>query len=255
MNDQIQKAQAFNALHVKGAPLVLYNIWDAGTANIIAKAGAKAIATGSWAVASAHGFEDGELIPLEAALENLRCITKTVNLPVTIDLEAGYGQDPSTIAATVSAAIKCGAIGFNLEDQIIGAGKLYDIDAQCARISAARKAADGLGVPAFLNARTDTFFQAHADDSMDTLLQRAIERAKAYHDAGADGIFVPGLTNENAIEKICTAAALPVNIMMLPGCPQPAHLAQLGVSRISYGPGPYLVAMETVSQAAQALYS
>ncbi|MCF6274851.1 MAG: isocitrate lyase/phosphoenolpyruvate mutase family protein, partial [Robiginitomaculum sp.] len=145
--------------------------------------------------------------------------------------------------------------GFNLEDQVMGAGALYGIKEQAARIAACRKALDGAGVPAFINARTDVFLQAGSDAQMDALLDDVIQRAQAYSQAGADGLFVPGLTDEAAIAKLCDISPMPVNIMMLPGCPDVEALSKLGASRISYGPGPYQAAMESVAKQAKAVYS
>jgi len=255
VNDQIEKASIFKSLHVKGDPLVLHNIWDAGSARVVADAGAKAIATGSWAVAVANGFRDGEILPLEIALHNLQRIVDTVSLPVSIDLESGYGPEPAGVADTVTRAIELGAVGFNFEDQVVGAKALYSIGDQSARIDAARKAAEAFGVPAFINARTDVFMSAGANIQDDRRVGEVLDRAKAYHQAGADGLFVPGLVDETGIEAVCTASPLPVNIMMLPGCPSRDRLSELGVARISYGQGPYQAAMEALGAAAKAIYS
>ncbi|MCF6220572.1 MAG: isocitrate lyase/phosphoenolpyruvate mutase family protein [Robiginitomaculum sp.] len=250
-----RQIQAFKDLHVRGNPLVLYNIWNAGTAKIVARAGAKAIATGSASVAGAHGYPDGEKLPLEAALDNLKLIIDAVDIPVSIDLESGYGAKPQTVADTVVQAVELGAVGFNLEDQIMGAGALYGILEQAARIAAARKALDGAGVPAFINARTDVFLQAGGEAHMEGLLDEVIQRARAYSRQGADGLFVPGLVDAAAIKTLCEISPMPVNIMMMPGCPDVEALSKLGVARISYGPGPYVRAMEGVAEQAKAVYS
>lgn len=255
MNHNIENATIFKSLHVRGNPLVLYNVWDAGSAQVVAEAGAKAIATGSWAVAAANGYQDGERFPLKMALHNLAQILDAVDLPVTIDLESGYGREPKRVADTVSRAIELGAVGLNLEDQIIDANSLYGINEQSMRIQAARRTADALGVPAFLNARTDVFMPAGPDLQIDLLVSDVLKRSKAYSDAGADGLFVPGLADETAIEKICTASSLPVNIMMSPNGPSRKRLSEQGVARISDGLGPYQSAMETIAVAAKSIYS
>jgi 2-methylisocitrate lyase-like PEP mutase family enzyme len=239
MTDQAQKAKAFKALHVKGDPIVLYNIWDPGTAAIVAGAGAKALATGSKPVAMAFGYEDGEKMPLALALENFRRIVAVTDLPVSMDLEGGYGVDETTVAATVSQAIAAGAVGFNFEDQIVGGSGLHDIATQAARVAAAVRACRASSVPAFVNARTDLFLKAKPDAHDEALLSQAIERAKAYEQAGADGFFAPGLVSEALIGKLVEQVALPVNIIALPGAPSNRRLAELGVARISYGPVPY----------------
>jgi 2-methylisocitrate lyase-like PEP mutase family enzyme len=251
MPTQIEHAAAFHRLHLPGRPVVLYNVWDAGTAQAVARAGAKAIATGSWSVAAAHGFQDGEQIPLDVALANLREIVAAVQLPVTLDLEAGYGSSPGTVAATVTRAIGAGAIGFNLEDQVIGADALYPVAEQEARVHAARAAADRAGVPVYINARTDLFLKADPASHDDALVTAALERAHAYARAGASGFFAAGLIDEALIARVCKECPLPVNILVRPTAPSGKRLAALGVARISYGPGPYRVAMQSVEEAAR----
>lgn len=239
MNGQVQRARAFHALHVKGDPVILYNCWDPGSAKIVAAAGAKAIATGSWPVAAAFGFADGEKIPLALALDNISRIAAAVDLPVTMDLEGGYGISPEAVAATVAQAIAAGAVGFNFEDQIVGGEGLHDIDIQTKRIAAAVAAVKASGVPVFVNARTDLFLKAKPDAHGAALLDQAIERAKAYERAGAHGFFAPGIADAALIGKLTAATALPVNIIALANVPPRAELAKLGVARISYGPVPY----------------
>jgi len=255
MSATAEKANKFKSLHIKGDPLVLYNIWDAGTAKIVADSGAAAIATGSWAVAAANGSQDGEKLGLEIALHNLKAIVDAVDLPVTIDLESGYGPEPQQVGKTIKRAIDTGAVGFNLEDRIIGANALFAIADQAARITACRKAADATGVAAFINARSDVFMQASRDAETGLLLDEVIKRAQAYHQAGANGLFVPGLINEDAIKTLSATSPLPLNIMMMPGCPDRETLSKLGVARISYGPGPYEAAMKVVAEGAKAIYS
>ncbi|MCF6275391.1 MAG: isocitrate lyase/phosphoenolpyruvate mutase family protein [Robiginitomaculum sp.] len=255
MTTASNKIKAFRDLHVRGDPLVLYNIWDAGTAKIVADAGAQALATGSASVAGAHGYADGEKLRLGVALRNLKLIIDAVDIPVSIDLESGYGTEPRKVADTVLRAIELGAVGFNLEDQVMGAGALYGIKEQAARIAACRTAVDGVGISAFINAHTDVFLQAGADAQMEALLEDVMQRAQAYHNAGADGLFVPGLIDKAAIKTLCENAPMPVNIMVLPGCPDIEGLAKLGVARISHGPSPYQTAMQTITAGAKALYA
>ncbi|WP_399678491.1 isocitrate lyase/phosphoenolpyruvate mutase family protein [Xenophilus sp.] len=246
----LELARQFHALHLPGNPLVLFNAWDAGSARAVADAGAKAIATGSWSVAAAHGYEDGEQIPLELAMANLRRMVAAVPLPVTVDLESGYGGAPGVVADTVAAAIEAGAIGCNLEDSFPADGSLRPVDAQVARLAAARKVADKAGLPFFLNARTDVFFQKPADAHDQAMVEAALERARAFAEAGANGLFVPGLVSEDLIAKLCAGSPLPVNVMAREGGPGRARLAELGVARISHGPGPYRGAMRWLTDAA-----
>jgi len=142
MITQSEHAHLLNDLHIKGDPLILFNIWDAGSAKALQEIGAKVIATGSWSVAAAHGYDDGEKLSFDLALANLRRIIASVDLPVTIDLEGGYGQSPVQVQETVTKVIEAGAVGINFEDQIIDDEGLYSIEDQCARITAARAAAE-----------------------------------------------------------------------------------------------------------------
>jgi 2-methylisocitrate lyase-like PEP mutase family enzyme len=244
------KAEQFRSLHVRGKPLVLFNIWDAGSAKAVAASGAPALATGSWSVASANGYADGEHVPLDFAIENLRRIVRATDLPVSVDLEAGYGNVPEEVARTVALASGAGAVGCNLEDSVPASGALRTPEDQAARISAARRAADTQGRGMFINARTDVFFQGSADRHDETMLSEAIERARRYADAGADGLFAPGLTNLPLIEALASASPLPLNIMMADGTASVRKLAEHGVARISYGPGPYLIAMAALQKEA-----
>ena len=248
---QLELARRFQSLHLPGDPLVLFNVWDPGSARAVAKAGAKAIATGSWSVAAAHGHADGEKLPLELALANLERIVAAVDLPVTVDLEAGYGREPAAVAETLSGAIAAGAIGANLEDRVIGEQGLYSTADQSARIGAARRTAEAAAIPFFLNARTDLFLKAAAERHDADLVDAALERARAYAAAGASGLFAPGLVSEPLIERLCGACPLPVNILVLPTAPSARRLAELGVARISHGPGPYRLAMQTLEDAAR----
>lgn len=258
MPTQNDHAIQFQQQHIdgkNGKPLVLFNIWDAGSARAVANAGAKAIATGSWSVAAAQGYADGEALPLEAAIANVARIVASVALPVTVDLEAGYGDAPDVVADAVTRMIAVGAIGFNLEDRMIGRTGLYSIADQASRLQAARGAADRGGIAAFINARTDCFLNAPADQHDEALLDHALTRAHAYAQAGASGFFAPGLVDERLIARLCNQSPLPVNIMTMPGCPSNARLAELGVARISYGPGPYRAMMAALDEAAKRVYA
>jgi 2-methylisocitrate lyase-like PEP mutase family enzyme len=252
MTDQRTRAEEFRRLHVAGDPLVLFNAWDAGSARAVAAGGARAIATGSWSVAAAHGYPDGEGLPLDLAISNLERIVRSVELPVTIDLESGYGTKAGTVAETLTRALRAGAVGCNIEDSVIGGDGLYEPQEQAARLRAARAAADRMSIPAFINARTDVFLKAEPARHDATLVDIALQRAATYAAAGASGIFVPGLTDAALIGRLCTASPLPVNVMVLPALPPRPELARLGVARISHGPGPYRAAMRFLEDAARA---
>lgn len=248
---QKERAQHLASLHVKGSPLILYNAWDAGSAKAIAGAGSHAIATSSWAVAAAHGYEDGESIPVSFVEQIIARIASAVTIPVTVDVEGGYSDDPRTCAENVVRLVEHGVAGINFEDRIVSGRGLHGIDAQCERIAAIRAMADALGIPLFINARTDVFFGM--DVALGKGLEEARERAAAYAEAGASGFFVPGLVDLHAIAKLCDTIELPLNVMVMPGVPDVGSLAGAGVARISYGPTPYLKAMEAVGHAARNL--
>jgi len=252
MSDRTHKAEQFRALHIPGRPLLLFNIWDAGSASVVAAAGARAIATGSWSVAKANGFADGEHISLAFAIDNLRRIVGATDLPVTIDLESGYDDTPESIGETIALAIDAGAVGCNLEDSFPANGRLRETVDQANRIRRARQTADAANIHFFLNARTDIFFQRPPDQHDDAMVAATIERAHAYAEAGADGLFTPGLTDINHIARLTAASPLPLNIMVDDATPDLRRLAQHGVARVSHGPRPYLLAMKALEAAARA---
>lgn len=252
---QDEKAKNFAALHRPGDPVILYNVWDVGSARAVATAGAKAIATASHAVAAANGFDDGEAIPLGDAIANLARIVAAAELPVTLDLESGYGRTPDAVGDALTAALDAGAVGCNLEDQIIGRKGLYDIDDQAARLEAAREAASRGGVDAFINARTDVFLKVGREAHDEAMLDAALERGRAYAAAGASGLFVPGLGDEALIGRLCRESPFPVNIFKREGGPGVRRLAELGVARISYGPGPHRATMAALEGAAREAFA
>lgn len=252
---QTEKARSFADLHVKGDPLVLYNIWDAGSARAVRDAGAAALATGSWSVAAAQGFDDGEAIPLALVETIVRRITASVDLPLTVDFEGGYAEDAERVASNVERIIKAGAVGVNFEDRIVGKSGLYGVEQQSRRIRALRRKADDLGVPLFINARTDLFLAASDPSEHAALIAGAEERAAAYAEAGASGFFAPGLANEELVARLCKASAIPVNIMVMSGAPSVERLAELGVARISYGPIPYAATMAALKDLARAAHA
>jgi len=242
-----EKGAYFRSLHRAGQPLALFNVWDAGSARTAADAGAVALATGSWSVAAANGFVDGEQMPRALLMEVLERITRATNLPVTVDLESGYGERPEDVAETIALSIEAGAVGSNLEDSFPATGELREVEEAAARLAAARRAADRAGADYFINARTDVFFKAPADTHDERLLDETLARARAYAAAGADGLFVPGLQSPALIRKLTAASPLPVNVMRVAETPTLAELADYGVARISHGPYPYLQAMKTLA--------
>ena len=229
--------EQFRALHVPGDPLVLFNIWDAGSAAAVVAAGAQAVATGSYAVAETNGFKDGETLPLEVAIENLRRIVSVTDRPVTIDIEAGYGDAPGDVARSVGQARDAGAAGINLEDRLPGTTGLIPLAEAADRVRAAVSA--GIHV----NARTDVYMGRKLEDYTPDLIDAVIERANAFAEAGAGSLFVPFLGDHPTIAEICRRSPLPVNVLWAPGRGTRAELAALGVARISYGHGPWAAAM------------
>jgi 2-methylisocitrate lyase-like PEP mutase family enzyme len=252
MTSRSEKAHQFHALHRAGTPLVLFNVWDAGSAKAVAAAGAFALATGSASVAGSHGYADAEALPLALALANAARIVAATDLPVTLDFEGGYAVEPDALAHNTAAALAAGVIGFNFEDQIVGGTGLYATDVQAARLAAMRAACTGAGVDAFINARCDLFLKAPRASHDSALVDAAILRAEAYAAAGASGFFAPGLVHADLIEALCKACSLPVNIMMMPGVPDRPALAARGVARISHGPFPWRSAMANLEAEARA---
>jgi 2-methylisocitrate lyase-like PEP mutase family enzyme len=244
------KAKAFAALHVKGAPLVLYNCWDAGSAAAITAGGAPVIATGSWAVAAAQGFADGEVLPMADLLGLVARIVAAHNVPVTVDFEGAYGETPKEVAANAKQLAATGAVGMNFEDRLVHGEGVYTLEEQATRIEAIR---DAVGSDFYINARTDLFLQANAVDHA-ALTAQAIARGQAYAAAGASGFFVPMLTDGALIAQVCSRVPLPVNVMMHDTLAARDTLETAGVARISYGPASYVSAMAAVTAQARKLY-
>ncbi len=240
----------FAALHVPGNPVVLYNVWDAGSARAVAAAGAKALATGSHPVADANGWPDGEQVPIEFALANAERVVRSVELPVSVDFEGGYAVDPAIGAANVARLKQTGAIGCNFEDQVIGGEGLHPRAEQARRIAAIR---DAVGSDFFINARTDLLLKNK--DADDALIGEVIDRGKAFADAGASGFFVPRITDPRHIERVVKAVPLPLNAIAFPGAPATAVWALAGVARISHGPFPHKALMKQLEDSARAAIS
>jgi 2-methylisocitrate lyase-like PEP mutase family enzyme len=245
MTDQA-KFEAFAALHVPGDPVVLYNIWDVGSAHGVVAAGAKALATGSHPVADANGWPDGQQVPIDFALANARRIVEAVDLPLTVDFEGAYSTDPEYGGRNVALLAETGAVGCNFEDQVIGGEGVHPLDLQARRIEAIRRA---VGDAFFINARTDLFLKVEQRD--DALVDQVIERGKAFADAGASGFFVPRLADSAQIERVVREVSLPLNVIAFPGAPPKAEWASAGVARISHGPFPHRALMAILTEEAR----
>jgi 2-methylisocitrate lyase-like PEP mutase family enzyme len=235
-------ANTFRALHRPAKPLCLANAWDAGSARLIESCGAAAIATTSAGLAWAHGYPDGDVLPggiLAAAVEE---IARVISVPLSVDIEGGYSSDPHAVGIAIERVIDAGAVGINLED---GSGPP---DLLVAKIGAARAAADRTGVALFVNARTDVYLRALVPP--EHAVEESLERARRYRDAGADGLFVPGVTARADIRAIAADAGLPLNVLVYPGLPPVAELGGLGVARVSAGSGIVQTALAVVRDAA-----
>jgi 2-methylisocitrate lyase-like PEP mutase family enzyme len=246
---QVKKAKYFASLHKKGAPILLYNAWDSGSAVIIQGAGAKAIATSSWSVADAQGYEDGEHIPRELVEQIVARIVATVSVPVTVDFEGGYSEDNKRLASNVSRLMDLGVIGINF---VVARGGLYAAKRQAGRIATIRQVADQKRLPFFINARTDVFLQGRASRKS---LREAVERSAIYASAGASGFFIPGLADIASIAQIAREVQLPVNVEISEGMPSIPRLIKAGASRISHGLVPYVKAMTALETEATKLFS
>ena len=241
------KYETFAALHVPGDPVILYNIWDVGSANAVVAAGARALATGSHPVADANGWPDGQKVPLDFALANAKRIIDAVELPVTVDFEGAYSDDPEQGAENVARLKATGAVGCNFEDQVIGGEGLHPLELQLRRMATIRRA---VGDDIYINARTDLFLKTQTYD--DALIDQVVERGKAFADAGASGFFVPRLGDPKQIERVVREVPLPVNVIAYPGAPDKKVWADAGVARISHGPFPHRALMATLTEMAKA---
>lgn len=233
VRSQARKAEQFREMHHGPRMLVLSNAWDVVSARILEECGHPAIATSSAAVAFSRGYPDGQRISRDEMLDVVGRIARAVRVPVTADLEAGYGTTPKDMAETTKAAIEVGAIGMNLEDSGDDEGSLVDLTLQSEKIRAIRETAKSLGVPFVLNARTDVYLASIGQEA--TRFERTVERLCAYRDAGADCLFAPGIHETETISKLVKAVAAPVNILVTPQCPSLTELEKMGVARVSAG--------------------
>ncbi|MGB3123158.1 MAG: isocitrate lyase/phosphoenolpyruvate mutase family protein [Pseudomonas sp.] len=219
-------AAAFHALH-RDTLLVLPNVADAGGARLVAQLGSRAIATSSAAVAWAHGYKDGNQLPQPLLISTVQSIVRGVNVPVSVDIEGGYSDEPEQVAHLVKAVIDAGAVGINLED---GTGS----PALLARkIEAVSRVAESCGVKLFINARCDVYLKGLAPEAQ--RLEEVLRRADVYQQAGADGLFAAGMHLEREIHQLCQSTPLPVNVLAWAGLPPPATLQALGVRRLTAG--------------------
>jgi 2-methylisocitrate lyase-like PEP mutase family enzyme len=252
IRNQAELARQFLELHQGPKILVLPNAWDVASARLFEDAGFPAIATTSAGVANSLGYADGQKIPREEMLAAVRRIAEAVEVPVTADMEAGFGSTPEEVAGTAQAVIAAGAVGMNLEDGAEGKpDSLADMNFQKEIIQAVLEVVEGAGVPFVLNARTDIFL--YGIGPAETRIARAIERLNAYRAAGAQSLFAPGVKDEEAIAQLARQVAGPLNILATVGSPPVAELQRLGVARVSVGSGPMRAALGFLGRMARQL--
>lgn len=248
---QVAKAQAFRKMHDRSGVLLLPNAWDAGSARLFASRGFAAIATTSGGVAWSLGYADGEQAPLDEVLAAIARIARVTALPVTADIEAGYGETAAAVGETVRAVIEAGAVGINLEDSLRGG--LRDVAGAAARIAAARAAGADAGVPIVINARVDAWIRPAKDDA--ARFADAVNRARAYLAAGADCVYPIGLGDIAVLEAFVRELDAPVNVGARPGLPGLNELARIGVARVSMATRLATIALGAADAAAQAVRS
>ena len=230
-----ERAETLRRLHQGPPILVLPNVWDVVTARIVEAAGFAALATTSAGVAFALGYPDGERIRRAEMAAAVRRIAARVRVPVTADMEAGYGRMPEAVAETAREVIAAGAVGMNLEDAPGDGDGLFDVALQAERVRAARESAESAGVPLVINARTDVFLASIG--APETRLSHAVRRLNAYRAAGADCLFAPGVADRATIATLVREVGGPLNVLAGPGCPPVPELEALGVRRLSLGSG------------------
>jgi 2-methylisocitrate lyase-like PEP mutase family enzyme len=271
-----QKASRLLQLHHGSQPLVLINAWDAASAAMVEHCGLPAIATSSAAMANALGFPDGQYLPWPQMLDAVARVCRAVKVPVTADIESGFAANVTALETSITQIIQAGAVGVNLEDvmpanpalqddvhqnadPVRHGSPLFPLPEQIARIQAARRAAQAAGIHLVINARTDAYWQAGVEPA--EAMRGTLERGKAYLQAGADCIFIPGLRNPDHIKTVIDYllanppptghGEAPINILAGPGVPSIPELAKLGVKRVSYGSGPHRAAMGLLRRMAE----
>jgi 2-methylisocitrate lyase-like PEP mutase family enzyme len=252
LEKQIAKANRFRDLHRGPRTLVLPNIWDVAGARVLEQAGVAAIATTSAGIAFALGYPDGEKISRQEMFAVVARIAAKVNLPVSADAEAGYGDRPDDAAQTARAVIEAGAVGLNLEDGTDDPKQpLADLSLQLEKIAAVREIARTMGVPLVLNARTDVYLLqvGKPEDRFD----ETVRRLSAYRDAGADCLFAPGVRELQVISRLVRELQHPLNILAGPGSPPISELQKIGVARVSLGSSPMRATLGLVRRIAQEL--
>jgi len=246
------KADAFRNMHHDPPMLILPNAWDAVTARLFVKAGARAIATTSAGIAATLGYADGQNVPRELMVEAIARIARVVDVPVTADLESGYAESPKDLRESIRAVINAGAIGLNLEDATGDPSQpLFAMEMQIERIRAAREAADNANVPVVINARTDVYLAKVGEVA--SRFAETVRRLNAYREAGADCLFVPGVTDMPTLTQLVHSVPGPLNVLVGPGMPSVADLQRIGIARLSVGSGIMRATLAVARDAAEEL--
>ncbi|SOD64255.1 2-Methylisocitrate lyase, PEP mutase family [Streptomyces zhaozhouensis] len=246
------RARLLATLHGGAQPLLLPNAWDALSARLVVRAGAAAVATTSSGVAWSLGLPDGDRLGREAAVAVVARVASAVDVPVTADIESGFAADAAGVGETVARVLAAGAVGVNLEDGAYGGpDPLRPVEEAAERLASARAAADAAAVPLFVNARVDVFLRTRGATT--ALVGETLERGRAYRAAGADGIFVPGVTDPELVRTLADGLDAPLNVLAGPGAPDVATLAAAGAARISVGSGIAQAAYGLAERAAEEL--
>jgi 2-methylisocitrate lyase-like PEP mutase family enzyme len=244
---QLLKAELFRKQHTTGKLLILPNIWDPLGASLMEKIGYPSVATASVATSLAAGYADGEKIPYSELLALVKKISNAVTIPVSVDIERGYADNISLLKENIRLLIDNGGVGINLEDSVADESGLFSIEDQCRKIEAVRETGLQCGVPIVINARTDIFLRKMQDDAVG----KAVERAKAYHSAGADCVYPIMINNYDDIARFVEEVDMPVNVNLLKPISDLRRLEKSGVARVSVGPqllNHVLLAMKTIGE-------
>jgi 2-methylisocitrate lyase-like PEP mutase family enzyme len=247
---QQTKAIQFHALHHNGKMLVLPNIWDPLGALLLERLEYPAVATASAPIAFTNGFDDGENILFNEVLKQLTKIVNSINIPVTADIESGYGGTHFELQKNIELIVKTGIAGINIEDTNKQSGKLFSIKEQCERIRLVKKVSSDMDIPLFINARADVYIRGKDFVSDEEKFEEALKRGKEYINAGADCIFPIAMKQKSDIQNLVTALQCPVNILAIPGIPDLKILQEIGVARVSLGPSFLKIAIKAMKQLA-----
>lgn len=248
---QRTRAERFRALHRPGAPFVLGNAWDVASALVLEEAGFEAVGTSSAGLSAALGYVDAEALALDELLAVVKRMTRALEVPLSVDLESGFGPRPEDVAACVQSALGAGAVGVNLEDVRPGSAELRPLKEAQERIAAARAAAERARIPAVINARTDAFWRNLGPEEQ--RLEETLVRLQAFVEAGADSVFVPGVVKPSDIAQLAARAGAPLNVLASKDLPPLPELARLGVARLSLGSAPMRAALTALRRIGEEL--